>query len=84
MNVEWILGQALWNHKDLPNPKALKKYSVEFAIVDCDLTSLIGSRVAHQKALITVHDDNFITISPPSRQSEPQVKQITAEELVKQ
>ena len=84
MNVEWILGQALWNHKDLPNPKALKKYSVEFAIVDSDLTSLIGSRVAHQKALITVHDDNFITISPPSRQSELQVKQITAEELVKQ
>ena len=40
--------------------------------------------MAQQMALITVHDDNFATVSPPSRRIEPQVKQITAEELVKQ
>ena len=68
----------------LRNPKTRKKYSVEFAVVDSDLTPLNGARVTQQMALIYVHDDNFITVSPPWRQSEPQVKQITVEELVKQ
>ena len=64
--------------------KDKKKYSAEFVVVDSDLTPVIGARVAQQIALITVHDDNFITVSPPSRRSGPRVKQITAEEPLKQ
>lgn len=65
------------------NPKTLKKYSVEFVVVDSNLTPLIGARAAQQMGLITIHDENFIMALPLSKTSEPQIKQITPEELVK-
>ena len=68
----------------LRNPKTRKKYSVEFIVVESDLTPLIGARAAQEMELITVNDENFIMTSPPPRANEPQVKQITAEELIKQ
>ena len=68
----------------LRNPKTRKKYSVEFIVVESDLTPLIGANAAQEMELITVNDENFIMTSPPPRANEPQVKQITAEELIKQ
>ena len=56
------------------NPKTQKKYSVEFIIIDSDLTPLIGARAAQQMKLITIHDENFIKASPPPRSNEQQVK----------
>ena len=68
----------------LRNPKTRKKYSVEFIVVESDLTPLIGAKAAQEMELITVNDENFIMTLPPPRANEPQVKQITAEELIKQ
>ena len=66
------------------NPKTRKKYSVEFVVVESNLTPLIGARAAQEMELITVNDENFIMTSPPPhRRNKPQVKQITAEELIK-
>ena len=67
------------------NPKTRKKYSVEFVVVAMgDLTPLIGARAAQEMELITVNDENFIMTLPPPRRNELQVKQITADELIKQ
>ena len=66
------------------NPKTRKKYSVEFVVVESDLTPLIGARAAQEMELITVNDENFIMTLPPPRRNELQVKQITADELIKQ
>ena len=66
------------------NPRTRKKYSVEFVVVESNLTPLIGARAAQQMGLITVHDENFIAASPPPKENELQVKQITAEEVIKQ
>ena len=65
------------------NPKTIKKYSVEFVVVESDLTPLIGARAAQEMELITVNDENFIMTSSPPRRNELQVKQIAAEELIK-
>ena len=67
----------------LRNPKT-RKYSVEFIVVESDLTPLIGAKAAQEMELITVNDENFIMILPPPRANESQVKQITTEELLKQ
>ena len=66
------------------NPKTRKKYSVEFVVVESDLTSLIGARAAQEMELINVNDENFIMTSPPPRRNELQVKQIIADKLIKQ
>ena len=66
------------------NPKTRKKYSVEFVAVESDRTPLIGARAAQEMELITVNDENFIMTLPPPRRNELQVKQITADELIKQ
>ena len=66
------------------NPKTQKKYSVEFVVIESDLTPLIRARAAQEMELITVNDENFIITSPLPRRNELQVKQITAEELIKQ
>ena len=68
----------------LRNPKTRKKYFVEFIVVESDLTPPIGAKAAQEMELITVNDENFIMTLPPPRANEPQVKQITAEELIKQ
>ena len=65
------------------SPKTRKKYSVEFVVVESGLTPLIGARAAQGMEIITVNDENFIITSPPPRRNELQVKQITAEELLK-
>jgi len=57
---------------------------VEFVVVESDLTPLIGARAAQEMELITVNNENFIMTSPPSQRNELQVKQVTAEELIKQ
>ena len=65
------------------NPKPGKKYSVEFVVVPDDLTPLIGARTAQQMELITVHDDKFISVKPPQRESSKELRKLeTADELV--
>ena len=69
----------------MSNRKTRKKYSLEVVVVNRNLTPLIGARVAQQMGLITVlHDENFIMALPPSKTSEPQIKQRTVKELIKQ
>ncbi|XP_038055804.1 uncharacterized protein K02A2.6-like [Patiria miniata] len=43
----------------LRNPVTLKKYKVNFVIVDKDLTPLIGRKAAEQMGLITINYDKF-------------------------
>lgn len=46
------------------NPKIGKKSSVEFVLVPDDYTPIIRARTAQQMKVITVHDNNFTTVSP--------------------
>lgn len=46
------------------NPKIGKKSSVEFVLVPDDYTPIIRPRTAQQMKVITVHDNNFTTVSP--------------------
>ena len=84
----------MWNGTDLKplgvtrlkvkNPKTQKKYSIEFVVVPDGLTSLIGVRTAQQMELITVHQDNFVTVPPPHKQLCEDIRKIeTADELVR-
>ena len=66
------------------NPKTWKKYSVEFVVAESDLTPVIRARAAQEMELVTVNDENFIVTSPPPRRNQLRVKQITADELIKQ
>ncbi len=43
----------------LLNPKLNKKYSLEFVVVNNDLTPLLGSKASQQMDLITVNSENF-------------------------
>ena len=43
----------------LQNPKNGKKFSVEFLVVEKQLTPIIGARAAQQMGLITVNEENF-------------------------
>ena len=47
------------------NPKSGKKFSIEFVVVNDNLTPIIGARTAQQMKLLTVHADNFIAVPPP-------------------
>ena len=51
----------------LHNPKNKKKFSVEFLVVDRQLTPLIGAKAAQQMDLITVNTQNFKIAEPPER-----------------
>ena len=66
----------------LHNPKNKKKFSVEFLVVDKQLTPLIGAKTAQQMGLITVTTQNFKTAEPPER-PRTEVKSVqTADERV--
>ena len=66
----------------LHNPKNKKKFSVEFLVVDRQLTPLIGAKAAQQMGLITVNTQNF-TIAKPPKRSRAKVKSVqTADEIV--
>ena len=66
----------------LQNPKDKKKLSVEFLVVDKQLTPLIGAKAAQQMGLITVNLQNFKITEPPAR-SKAEVKSVqTMEEIV--
>ena len=49
----------------LHNPKNKKKFSVEFLVVDRQLTPLIGAKAAQQMGLITVNTQNFKIAKSP-------------------
>ena len=64
------------------NPKNKKKFSVEFLVVDEQLTPLIGAKAAQQMGLITVNTQNFKIAEPPER-PRTEVKSVqTADEIV--
>lgn len=66
----------------LQNPKNKKKFSVEFLVVDKQLTPLIGAKAAQQMGLITVNLQNFKFTEPPER-LRAEVKSVqTTEEIV--
>jgi hypothetical protein len=58
--------------------KTEKKYSIEFVVVPDNLTPLIGARAAQRMGLITVHEDHFILVAPPKRETKPKVRTIEA------
>ena len=64
------------------NPKNKKKFSVEFLVVDKQLTPLIGAKAAQQMGLITVNTQNFKIAEPPER-PRTEIKSVqTADEAV--
>ena len=66
----------------LQNPKNKKKFSVEFLVVDEQLTPLIGAKAAQQMGLITVNMHNFKITKPPER-PRAEVKSVqTTEEII--
>lgn len=66
------------------NPKTQKKYSIEFVVVPDGLTPLTGACTARQMELITVHQDNFVTVPPPHKQLCEDIRKIeTADKLVR-
>jgi len=66
----------------LQNPKNKKKFSVEFLVVDEQLTPLIGAKAAQQMGLITVNTQNFKITKPPER-PRAEVKSVqTTEEII--
>jgi len=65
----------------LNNPKN-KKFSVEFLIVDRQLTPLIGAKAAQQMDLITVNTQNFKIAELPDRQRTEVRSMQTADEIV--
>ena len=66
----------------IQNPKDKKKFSVEFLVVDKQLTPLIGAMAAQQMGLITVNLQNFKIKEPPAR-SKAEIKSVqTMEEIV--
>ena len=68
----------------LQNPKNKKKFSVEFLVVDEQLTPLIGAKAAQQMGLITVNTQNFKITKPPE-QPKAEVKSVqTTEEIIAQ
>lgn len=59
-------------------------YSVEFFVVPDNLTPLIGARTAQQIELITVNQDNFVTVPLPRGQFCEDIRKIeTVDELVR-
>ena len=61
----------------LRNPRNGKKYSVEFIVVNAGLLPLIGAKAAQHMQLLTVHKENFVSVTPPSGQ-QSSVKQVTS------
>ena len=63
----------MWNKSELKplgttrltirNPKNRKKYSVEFLVVNEDLTPLLGAKVIQRMGLIEVQNENFEQIA---------------------
>ena len=54
-----VLGVA---KVSLQNPKNMKKYRAEFAIIDEDYNPLLGSSTAQQMGLITVQQENILQV----------------------
>ena len=66
----------------LKNPKNKKKFSVEFLVVDKQMTPLIGAKAAQQMGLITVNTQNF-KITKPLERPRAEVKSVqTTEEII--
>ena len=67
----------------LQNLKNGKKFSVEFLVVEKQLTPIIGARAAQQMGLITVNAENFKIAQPPHRMRSAVKSLNTTEEIVK-
>ena len=52
----------------MKNPKTRKRFSLEFIVVRECLTALIGAKAAQQMKLITIHRDNFVSVTAPKRE----------------
>ena len=52
----------------MKNPKTRKRFSLEFILVRECLTPLIGAKAAQQMKLITIHSDNFVSVTAPKRE----------------
>ena len=67
----------------LQNPKNGKKFSVEFLVVEKQLTPIIGAWTAQQMGLITVNEENFKIAQPPHRMRSAVKSLNTTEGIVK-
>ena len=66
----------------LQNPKNGKKFSVEFLVVEKQLTPIRGAWAAQQMGLITVNEGNFKIAQPPHRMRSAVKSLNTTEEIV--
>ena len=65
----------------IKNAKTGKKYSVEFVIVEKNLTPLLGAKAAQQMKLITVNKENFVSVT--RQHDDSKVNQLlTVEDIV--
>ena len=79
-DVEWNGFEASRNH---PPESQESQDTKEVLHWICCLTPLIGARIAQQMELITVHQNNFVTVPPPRRQSSEDIWKVeTVDELV--
>jgi len=72
-----VITRQLWNDTTLEqlgscrilllNPKNKKKFSVEFLVVDKQLTPVIGAKAAQEMGQITVNLENVKITEPPER-----------------
>ena len=59
-----------------------KEVFIEFVVVSDNLTPLIGTRTTQQMELITVHEDDFVSVPPTRRKLCEDIRNIsTADEL---
>ena len=68
----------------MKNPKTRKRFSLEFIVVRECLTPLIGAKAAQQMKLITIHSDNFVSVTAPKREDLNVNQLLTVEEILKQ
>ena len=71
-------------HVTIGNPKARKKYSVEFAVVKETLTPLLVTKVIQQMKLMKVHEENFEQIAAATTTSATSKKAQTAQEIIEE
>ena len=81
----------MWNKSELKpvgtcrmvvrNPKSSRKYSIEFMIVEENLTPLLGAKVIQQMGLVEIHSKNFEQVATAAVKPH---KSKSAEDLVKE
>ena len=81
--MEWISSLSEPPTLKSRIPRHKRSTPFEFVVIPDNLMPLIGVCTTQQMELITVHQDNFVTVPPPWRQSCKIIRKVeTGDELV--